>query len=131
MRALGRPRFAGTGPTDQTIGALRGRRVYGPVVGRIEPQRQDLEAGTAVQLILTGVQYFGLPDTFEAKSEWGSPHHHEERDRFVEVINDVSDPRGTLRRTVPSSHQFGFVGQGGTRRTIDRPQEPVGRPWPP
>jgi hypothetical protein len=34
--------------------------------------------------------------------------------------------RGTLRRTVPSSHQFGFVGQGGTRRAIDRPLDASG-----
>jgi len=79
-------------------------------------------------LILTGVPYFGPPDTFEAKAEWGGPHHLEEWDRFVEVFNDVSDPRETLRRTVPVPHQFGFVGQGGTRRVIDRSLDVSGPP---
>jgi superfamily II DNA or RNA helicase len=66
-------------------------RVPAPVAERINRELRDLEVGTAVQLILTGVPYFGSPDTFEAKAEWGAilitPG---ERDRFVEVFNDVS-----------------------------------------
>lgn len=34
--------------------------------------------------------------------------------------NKPTDPPGTLRRTVPSPHQFGFGAQGGTRSVIDR-----------
>lgn len=80
-------------------------------------------------MILTGVPYFGPPDvTFEAKAEWGRFSSPEERDRFVEVFNDVSDPRGTLRRTVPSRYQFGFVGREGIRRVIDRPLDVSGPP---
>jgi superfamily II DNA or RNA helicase len=80
-----------TGLSEQIRTLLELHRVPAPVAGRIERQVQDLEAGTAVQLILTGVPYFGSPDAFEAKAEWGAilitP---EERDRFIQVFNDVS-----------------------------------------
>jgi superfamily II DNA or RNA helicase len=66
-------------------------RVPAPIAERIDRELRDLEAGTEVQLILTGVPYFGSLDTFEEKAEWGAilitPG---ERDRFVEIFNDVS-----------------------------------------
>jgi superfamily II DNA or RNA helicase len=77
--------------TERIRTLLEQHRVPAPVAGRIERQLQDIGAGTAVQLILTGVPYFGPPDTFEAKAEWGAVLiTPEERDRFVEVFNDVS-----------------------------------------
>jgi hypothetical protein len=70
---------------------LEQHRVPAPIAGRIDRELQELDPGTAVQLILTGVPYFGLPETFEVKAEWGAilvtPA---ERGRFIEIFNDVS-----------------------------------------
>ena len=77
--------------SEQIRTFLAEHRVPAPMAARIERQLQDLEAGSPVQLMLTGVPYFGPPDSFEAKAEWGAilvtPG---ERDRFTTIFNDVS-----------------------------------------
>ena len=125
MRALGRPRFAGTGPTDQTPSALCVTVPYtAPVVCRIEPQRQDLEPGTVVQSILTGVPYFGPPDTFEAECV---------RAVFITQRNGIASSRcsttylarGTLcRKYLPLTSS---VSSARAVPANDRP--PTGRQW--
>lgn len=76
----------------QLTGLLQRYGVHRSVVDRVLSETATAKgAGEEFQVMLTGMPYFGTSNTFEMASEWGAilvtPA---ERQRFVEIFNDVS-----------------------------------------
>lgn len=82
----------------QVMEVLKSHNAAPAVVTRVAAQLSTLEESESVQLMLTGVPYFGKPENFEASSSWSAILVTERsRAAFVSLFNALSDRNEDLK----------------------------------
>lgn len=85
---------------EQVKTLLAGRNVAESTRHRIEHELKDVEPGDTVNMLLSGLNYYGSPDAFDTHADWNAilvPPA--ERDRFRSIFNDVSDRTDDIKES--------------------------------
>ena len=71
---------------------LHDRNVAEPIRRRIADEISEVESGDTVNILLSGLNYYGPVDAFNDAAEWNAILVRPgERERFLHIFNDVSD----------------------------------------